>query len=365
MIMGEVVEAAPDLSTFDLRWAEALGAPDSDEAADFQTVGASVGHVMRGMTRQCGSLRSLAPTEFSDPEGMSFLDVGPNTEFLSLQKRGRYLLIRPCYDALYEAVVKAWSSWSDRILVKGNAGTGKSWFQLYVLRKLLLGYGTEHEYLFVIRQVQREHFLIDLANAEVWLLDLKQNREGSALNLFNRKRVLYFFEPLNDRMILPLDVHLTSLTTLSPFEERIHEYAKTRFISFFFPCWTFDHLSAAAKNDTNIPLGLEDVADRFSRFGGIIRHVLDLDTAEYENTQRKRINGADLTILRALSTDIDSDPKAPGGNVSGYLLCYCNIATTGPDRFKHADLDFTSEYVEGRIRERMKDYLSGIALQSL
>jgi hypothetical protein len=71
---------------------------------------------------------------------------------------------------------------------------------------------------------------------------------------------------------------------------------------------------------------------------------------------RARIKGLDPTVLRATTTGIDSDPKASGKNVSGYLLSYCNIATAGPDRFKDKALDFTSDFVRDRIRERIKDY---------
>ena len=60
--------------------------------------------------------------------------------------------------------------------------------------------------------------------------------------------------------------------------------------------------------------------------------------------------------IESTTTGIDSDPKATGSNVSGYLLSYCNIQLVGPDRFKNADLDFTSDFVRGRIRERMKDF---------
>jgi hypothetical protein len=352
----DVDGAAPapnlDLSTFELRWAEALGAADSDEVADFETAGARVGHVWRKESHQCGSLMSAELTDFSDPEGMSFLDVGSNPLFLSLKKRGKYLLIRPFYESLYQQVVEKWSSdGEDRVLVLGNAGTGKSWFQPYALRRLFLGYGVA-----LIRQVERSLYLIDLSDAQVRPIDVEMKWATPSLNLFNHKRVLYFFEPLSDRSILPLPLHLSSLTTLSPFEERIHEYQKDGLTQLMFPCWTLDHLSVAAKNDPDIPLELEEVADRFSRFGGIIRHVFAPNTQKYEENQRDRINGADLTILRATTTGIDSDPKAPGNNVSGYLLSYCNMATAGPDRFRHAVLDFTSDFVRCRIRERMKDY---------
>lgn len=176
------------------------------------------------------------------------------------------------------------------------------------------------------------------------------------LDLFDHKRVLYFFEPVSDRSILPEPVQLSSLTTLSPFEERIHEYRKNRFTKLLFPVWCLEHLLFVANADPNILLDMEEVHKGFARLGGIIRHVFAYRTNDYEDEQTRTINNADLTILHATTTGIDSDPKAPGNNFSGYLLSYCNIDTRGPNRFMSADLDFTSDYVRGQIRERMQDY---------
>jgi hypothetical protein len=98
------------------------------------------------------------------------------------------------------------------------------------------------------------------------------------------------------------------------------------------------------------------LTDRYNRFGGIIRHVLSSDISTFVSKQRDRIRDADLTVLRATTTGIDSDPKASGKNVSGYLLSYCNIPTTGPDRFEKWQLDFTSNFVRDEIRKRLNDY---------
>lgn len=161
------------------------------------------------------------------------------------------------------------------------------------------------------------------------------------LDLLNFRRVLYFFEPLSNRNILPLAVQLPSLTTLSPVEQRAHEYKKNRLSKLMFPCWTLDELSVAAQNDPDICLEFDEVAKRFHQFGGIIRHVFAIDSqgAELEEEQRRRINESDPCILCAITTGIDADQNAPGENVSGYLLSYCNIQTAGPQQFRRAELD--------------------------
>jgi hypothetical protein len=47
----------PDLSTFELRWAEALGAPDSDEANQFKIWRAEIDEVLPIPSRMCSVLK--------------------------------------------------------------------------------------------------------------------------------------------------------------------------------------------------------------------------------------------------------------------------------------------------------------------
>jgi hypothetical protein len=129
-----------------------------------------------------------------------------------------------------------------------------------------------------------------------------------------------------------------------------------------FPCWTLDELSVAAHNDPGVQLDLDEVADQFHQFGGIIRHVLATKEQRasfvFKDDQTNKISGCDPSILRAVSTGIDSDPMAKGKNVGRYLLSYCNIETTGPKRFwfSNAELDFTSDDVKRQIRIRLNDH---------
>mmetsp|Transcript_722 Transcript_722/g.1430 ORF Transcript_722/g.1430 Transcript_722/m.1430 type:complete len:573 (-) Transcript_722:187-1905(-) len=341
----------PNLSTFEGRWTEALGAPGSDAAQDFNTSGAKVSAVWKKISADLKSLLNTPCAETTD--GLKFKKIGPASKFMGLEKQIDFLIIRPFYDSLYQKIADKWDSKSNRVLLSGNAGTGKSWFQVFALLQLLKGFQVDHNYLFVIRQVRHEIYLIDFATGDVREL-IVHRAPVDVLDLFNEKHVLYFFEPLDDRSILPLPVSLSSLTTLSPYEERIHEYEKNRLTRLIFPCWDYEHLLTIFKMDQKARD--VDLTERYSRFGGIILHVLSSDLSAFDSNQRSRISEADLTILRATTTGIDSDPKAPGKNVSGYLLCYCNIPTTGPDRFEKWQLDFTSNFVRDEIRKRLSDY---------
>ena len=147
--------AMTDRSTFELRWAEALGPPGSDKAVDFVSYGGVVGSVDKAASKECALLKNAGFKDVSNGDEfdaeIKFLDLGHSEKFLGLEKQGRYFFVRPCYESLYQQVA-AWSvRGADRVLVYGKAGTGKSWFQFYALRRLLQGYGQEHQYLFVLR----------------------------------------------------------------------------------------------------------------------------------------------------------------------------------------------------------------------
>ena len=349
----------PDLSTFDSRWSAAV-----PYAQDFTTNGGKIGGVNQRYSRQCRRLRDgqsstawrlQSQTGAAVPRStVGFLNVGNDErDFLYLEKPGEIMFTRSFYDALYQQLLACWTTHNRRVLVKGNAGTGKSWFQLFALRRLMIDYGTGHDFLYVIRQAGSAYDLIDLATGDVRPLEIASGRQTSVLNTMN-VRVLYFFEPLTDTSLYPSATLIPSLSTLSPHEDRISEYKKTRCTIFIFPCLSLSELLVIAWKDPMIQLTEEQVELNFTRFGGIVRHVLAQDTSRFLEDQKNRIETADPTILRARSVNIDYKPT--GGNVSGFLLSFCNIPLEGPNQFKYAELDFTSMYVEQAIRAKLSDY---------
>lgn len=57
-------------------------------------------------------------------------------------RKSGYYLERDCYSALYDRLMAIWDgNPSEQVLLSGNAGIGKSWFQIYLLQRLM----REHE----------------------------------------------------------------------------------------------------------------------------------------------------------------------------------------------------------------------------
>ena len=266
----------------------------------------------------------------------------------------RYMFIRKFYSDLYDILMNDWELESTQLIhIKGNAGIGKSWFQLYVIRRLLRDKDhSSHSYEFVIRQVEKIFYIIDLSTGEVRKIIFNPDEEKATMSMLDPKKVLYFFEPGEDQNIRPLAPSLPTLWTLSPNDIRIKEVLKQasgsdRGTTYYFPCLSYEEtLAIVSKVCPSVKDGLET---RFERVGGIIRALLFSGNRyrEYCNTQEKRINEVkDVTIFQKKSLTIDTDTK--GSNISTYLMHYIPSGN-----YEELDLEFASQYVELEIRRQL------------
>jgi hypothetical protein len=71
-------------------------------------------------------------------------------------RRSKLLYERSFYDDLYKKIFELWKN-PEPIVLQGNAGIGKSLFQIYLLRRLLMDEGTT--YPFVVHQVRSAFYL--------------------------------------------------------------------------------------------------------------------------------------------------------------------------------------------------------------
>jgi hypothetical protein len=166
------------------------------------------------------------------------------------------------------------------------------------------------------------------------------------------RKTVYFFEPERAQDQVPLNLVATpSLATVSPYVPRIREHVKSNYVLLYFPDWTDPQLCGVAEDDETVRVWLtaaDQIRDRFYKFGGIIRHILEPDTSNIEKAQKERLQVADIHVLRSNVANVDRDTT--GNNVSGYLLCYTNIPVTGDRRFMDKELAYTSRAVEHAVR---------------
>ena len=232
-----------------------------------------------------------------------------------------------------------------RVVLLGNAGTGKSWFQLYALKQLLSC--DQRDYDIVIRQVGNNVSLIDLDEAVVY--EWKTDR----LRIISEAmtRTLYFFEPGDEGTTAPLGVFLPSLSTLKPYIERIKEYEKRLCTTLYFWPWSSGELRALIQDSDPPIMSEETFCDRFHKFGGVLRHVLGEDR-QAERKLTERLNKIDINTLISISLNIDRDDR--DNNVSGFLVCYDNRSSEGERRFEERNLEYTSAHVVENVRYKIR-----------
>ena len=163
------------------------------------------------------------------------------------------------------------------------------------------------------------------------------------------KKTLYFFEPGGDSTMSPLEVFIPSLSTLSPFEDRIKEYLK-RFCTFaYFWPWSFGEMWACVCN-SGISMDLVEFQRRHNKFGGILRNVLGEQT-DADEQLAACLKEISLEALTSIALHVDR--KTEKNNVSGYLICYDNRLIE-ENRFSTKNLEYTSLQVELEVASRLQ-----------
>ena len=280
--------------------------------------------------------------------------------FLNVFGRLTFLYIRNGYDELYEDIQALWKTdGANKVVLVGNAGTGKSWYQLYILMRLLK-HSTDYQYDaddydFVFRQVGHQHYLIDIKDCVVYRVN---SLDVGLLKFLARS--LYFFEPGGETELAPTMVGLPSLATLSPYENRISEYLKFGTVLLYFWPWSFTEMCAMVEHSgLDLDITPDDLYDRYLLYGGIVHHIVAPRVMQkrIKKDLVARLQNLDLSKLQKKGANVDRD--ATGNNVSGFILCYDGkrVALERKSQegkgifFDDRVLRYTSAFVEQRVEE--------------
>ena len=299
----------------------------------------------------------LAALKNAELETLSVVDLGDGVSQLQAcdvigKKSNKFLdlfvlpakkfYIRERYSALYQKMLDLWAEpQSNKVTLLGNAGTGKSWFQVYVLRELLTA--NPLVFNFVVRHVGTQIYLIDLVYAKCY------QWKGVSNQLLDQLReTLYMYEPAEQIDQSPLFLDLPSLSTLSPYTPRIKEYKKMdEYRALYFWPWSMSEMFAVAQ-DCNMKIDIEEILRRRFLFGGIVRHVLSSDQQKNRGELTDRLaTEVKLETLQSMALNIDR--VSQGYNVSGYIVCYNDMEDL--NRFDERILEYTSAYVESEVEK--------------
>jgi hypothetical protein len=273
-------------------------------------------------------------------------NVGDIGSFLGLSSVLKKFYIRDGYDALFAKIKTCWQdNETKRVTLIGNPGTGKSWYQVYILRELLRN---RSGYKYIIRHVGKLIYIIDLEQSRGYLWHFQYGVGETIVDQV--KDAVYLYEPAQEKDQPPMGLlKLPSLATLSPYSKRITEYKKINYIELYFWPWSFSAMNAMAQDSER---NTEDLLDRYLKFGGVLRHVLAKDVTKASSELTERLANVSLRVLQSKALNIYRDDS--GNNVSGYILCY-NNKQNDESRFTRKVLEFTSLEVESRVTQIIDD----------
>ena len=175
------------------------------------------------------------------PQG--FCDRFGGELFILKVRSSRLYFERSCYPSLFDTLMECLrTEKAPKIILTGNAGIGKSWFQVYFLQRLFQMAPSERPdnmpRFVLTRQYKKKFYLLDLKTCEAWKM-LKKTRsdmdEGEVEDFLAAFRnIFYMLEPGQDQSIIPLDQADTpSFSILSPNPTRLAGYEKQATPTFF------------------------------------------------------------------------------------------------------------------------------------
>lgn len=268
------------------------------------------------------------------------------------------LFIRDFYHRYFDLLRK-----EDKSVVMGNPGVSKSWFQWYILYRLvnekeIPNLGPNHlnsrePPKVIVRQVGDSKLFF------YFPLHDKVYRTSSNFYLddLNPNSALYLFEP-DTSYVEPRTCRLQTITTCSPDRRRYKEFCKHGGISRYMPCWNLDELQTvgayvAAHCDESLKdfYAPEAIEERYDRFGGIFRYVIPGKKSLVEQAKKEQDD-----VIGNTKPEDSFEPSAGiekrddrKNNISHFILKY-DVQYGGEyegkeNEFTNFDMTYTSNYV--------------------
>ena len=232
----------------------------------------------------------------------------------------------------YEAIVDYIFQEDRYILVSGNPGTGKSQCAVYALYRAL----QDSKVVLYHRSVDRSIFLFK-RDERVQLF-----MQGSGMpSEHYEKDTLYFYDA-GTRSHPEIQFGMSRRIYFS-FPSRVNtaDFIKQHAIVLNMPIWDIDELKAAAKLEQyKDRISMDEVCQRYDRFGGIARYILHPDGEQvdrYFGELLAHISRCNIQTLRTLG---------PMSDETHMLFHRQTVLNSGYKKFM---FDFASQFVEDKV----------------
>ena len=281
------------------------------------------------------------------PEGASIM---PNT-----------LYIRDFYDRLFNMIRR-----NMHTILVGNPGISKSWYQWYMLYRLVneqsLGpnhLGNNSSPKVIIWQTGMEamtFYFPQICKAYVTY------NVRHCVNAFRPDKALYLFEPSTSLVEPYITAGVQTTITCSPDRRRYHEFFKREAEKYYMPCWNLPELQLvgchiAEKCDPEMKdlFEPEKIKERFNEFGGIFRCVLP--SSKYKLLKARRAQADALDNVKSVrlflpGNDIEKTDETHR-NISPLILQYA-IDYGGENEGEEDEFKkFTMRPVSRKVNQKM------------
>ena len=200
--------------------------------------------------------------------------------------------VRSFYDRLFNVMWR-----NHRAVLLGNPGVSKSWFQWYMMYRLV----NEEEYntKLIIRQTGTQRVDFYFPRPEKGNPKAFTSLHLSSLDLVRYLKpdtCVYLFEP-EESLTEPwynLNYAMRLFSTCSPNEVRYKEFCKNGAMKCYMPCWTLEELKSVGSHVAKVNPKLKDfmhpqaIEERYERFGGIIQYVIPISKMFLDNVKAKQ-----------------------------------------------------------------------------
>ena len=293
----------------------------------------------------------------------SVLRLAAGTNFLGDAKLGGALFVRDDYRGMLEELQVLIASGTDKVVVSGNPGIGKSWFGLFLLyalatsqprvRVLWEASCKQRRYLFrggdpVVLQGNLDAFAGALDDGETWCVCARGQLSGR--NLCSPSQACRCGRYIVDEVDRggPVDAVAKTVVLSSPTRSNYKRFLK--FIGStirFMPVWSWEEIQACHAalyaHDASRPLA--EVTAAFDRWDGMPRFVLEkLRDSAAQRMLDAAIATADLSALVNSVGEFDAAPET-----SNRVL---HLATARP--YVDTSVVFGSAYIAEAVLNKLQ-----------
>lgn len=236
-------------------------------------------------------------------------------------------------------------------ILLGNPGISKSWFQWYILYRMLKQ-GSDCKFKLIARQVGQSNLSFIFPQSSKVFVTRHVNSGLYFLNWYIHKDLTLLLVEPESLLTEPRMFGVQTMLMCSPNDKRYKEFYKNGATKLYMPVWKLDELQLVAAhirenvNDEflNNALKPEEVEERYRRFGGIFRYVIPANLEALENAKTRQTNVLSHikpvdVLIRGDDIERRDDNK---DNISHFLLQY----DVNMENFKSFTMMIASDHVQ-------------------